>query len=743
VSEENLILSGRYALGKALGHGGMADVHLAEDRRLHRTVAVKILRTELARDTNFQERFRREAQSAAGLNHPSIVAVYDTGEEHAKDFTGNEITIPYIVMEYVRGRTLREYVNPEHPMDVDQAGTIMQALLSALEYSHQQGIVHRDIKPGNVMITDEGDVKVMDFGIARAVADATGMTQTQAVMGTAQYLSPEQARGQLVDARSDIYSAACVFYELVTGRPPFTGDSPVSIAYQHVRETPVPPSRYNPEISPDVDRVILTGLAKDRETRYPSATAFSRDIATVVAGRRPQLVEGDPQPTSDAEATTVLSPVDERTEALPPQAAGSTQTHRASVAGAAGAGAAGAGAAGAAGAGAGVGTASADPSEEVEEKRRRPVWLFVLLIVAALAVIAAALAVWQPWDNGPKQTAVPEIVGMSEAQAKSALESSNLTGDFERTSSADVAEGQVISTDPEANTEVDEHTSVKVAVSSGPEQVEVPDLSDMDRDEATEKLKDAGLEIEIGDPKDVAGKKAGAVVGQDPSAGASAEAGDSVTVNLASGDAELPNVVGLEQSKAEQTLEDQGFEVESSTKESSDEDPGTVTDQTPEGGDGKTAQVGSTVQIVVAKAPGNQTLRNVVGQTEAEARKNLAADGFGVKVTYQSDDDVAKGTVIDTDPAPNSSVEPGSTITLKVSTGPEKTEEPTETPSSETPSDTPTETPTESDSETPSDSDSPTSSDGDDGDDGDDDGDKGDDSAEGDQGGDDEEDGNA
>ncbi|PWH07599.1 Stk1 family PASTA domain-containing Ser/Thr kinase [Brachybacterium endophyticum] len=728
MSEENLILSGRYALGKALGHGGMADVHLAEDRRLHRTVAVKVLRTDLARDTNFQERFRREAQSAAGLNHPSIVAVYDTGEEHTKDFTGNEITIPYIVMEYVRGRTLRDYIDPERPMSPEQAGPIMQALLSALEYSHQQGIVHRDIKPGNVMITDDGDVKVMDFGIARAVADATGMTQTQAVMGTAQYLSPEQARGQLVDARSDIYSAACVFYELVTGRPPFTGDSPVSIAYQHVRETPVPPSRFNPAIGPDVDRVILTGLAKDRETRYPSATAFGRDIASVVAGRAPRLVPGNPQPGSDAEATTVLSPVDERTEALPSQATGAQQTHRAPAAGAgaaaAGAGLAGAGAAGAAGAGAAggsgatgtsaggpgtAGTVTDRPDDEAEPRRKRAVWPIVLLLLIAAAAIAAILTVWQPWDNGPKQTSVPDVTNMSEDQARSRLEAEDLTGKFEKKASSKVQEGQVISTDPRANTQVDENSVVTVAVSSGPEQVEVPDLTDMSRDDATQALKDAGLGIEIGDSKDASGKKAGTVVGQDPPAGSSAEAGDSVTVNLASGETELPDVTGLDQDRATDTLQEQGFEVESSTRES-DEDPGTVVDQTPSGGGGKTAEVGSSVQIVVAKAPGDVTVPNVVGRSEADARKALSSEDFGVEVTYQSDDDVAKGTVIKSDPKPNDKVSPNTTVTIYVSTGPEKTEEPTEDPSSS--SDTPTESP--SDSESPSsstsDSESPSSS---------------------------------
>ncbi len=331
MSGETVILGGRYHLGRILGTGGMAEVFLAEDTRLHRTVAVKVLRSDLARDANFQERFRREAHSAASLNHPSIVAVYDTGEEQQTTITGSEVTIPYIVMEYVEGRTLREYIDPEHPMDVIQAGEIMAALLSALEYSHRAGIVHRDIKPGNIMINSAGAVKVMDFGIARAVADATSaMTATQAVMGTAQYLSPEQARGQLVDARSDIYSAACVMFEMLTGRPPFTGDTPVSIAYQHVREDPQPPSAYNPAVTPALDAVILTGLAKDREQRYPSAVAFSRDIAAVVAGRAPALVAGALPGHDDPEATTVLSPLDDATEALP------------ATAGALGAGAAGA-----------------------------------------------------------------------------------------------------------------------------------------------------------------------------------------------------------------------------------------------------------------------------------------------------------------------------------------------------------------------------------------------------------------
>ena len=274
------LLGGRYELDGIVGRGGMAEVYRARDIRLDRIVAVKTLREDLARDQTFQARFRREAQSAASLNHPSIVAVYDTGE----DDTGGS-HIPYIVMEYVDGRTLRDLLREDRRLLPERALEITDGVLRALDYSHRNGIVHRDIKPGNVMLTRDGKVKVMDFGIARAVSDAQAtMTQTAQVIGTAQYLSPEQARGERVDARSDLYSTGCLLYELLTGRPPFLGDSPVAIAYQHVRENPVPPSRVDPEVPQWADAIVLRAMAKDPRDRYQSAAEMRQDIQRALQG---------------------------------------------------------------------------------------------------------------------------------------------------------------------------------------------------------------------------------------------------------------------------------------------------------------------------------------------------------------------------------------------------------------------------------------------------------------------------
>ena len=292
-------LSDRYELGEILGFGGMSEVHLARDLRLHRDVAVKVLRADLARDPSFYLRFRREAQNAAALNHPAIVAVYDTGEAETPNGP-----LPYIVMEYVEGVTLRDIVHTDGPMPPQRAIEIIADACQALNFSHQHGIIHRDVKPANIMISKTGAVKVMDFGIARALADSgNSVTQTAAVIGTAQYLSPEQARGETVDARSDVYSLGCVLYEILTGEPPFVGDSPVAVAYQHVREDPVPPSQRHAGISPELDAVVLKALAKNPDNRYQTAAEMRADLIRVHSGEAPDA----PKVLTDAERTSLLA----------------------------------------------------------------------------------------------------------------------------------------------------------------------------------------------------------------------------------------------------------------------------------------------------------------------------------------------------------------------------------------------------------------------------------------------------
>src|SRR5271155_4206686 len=292
-------LSDRYELGEILGFGGMSEVHLARDVRLHRDVAVKVLRADLARDPSFYLRFRREAQNAAALNHPAIVAVYDTGE--AETAAG---PLPYIVMEYVNGVTLRDIVHTEGPMPPTRAIEVIADACQALNFSHQHGIIHRDVKPANIMISTTNAVKVMDFGIARALSDGgVSVTQTAAVIGTAQYLSPEQARGDSVDARSDVYSLGCVLYEMLTSEPPFVGDSPVAVAYQHVREDPVPPSQRHEGISADLDAVVLKALAKNPENRYQTAAEMRADLVRVHNGEPPEA----PKVLTDAERSSLMA----------------------------------------------------------------------------------------------------------------------------------------------------------------------------------------------------------------------------------------------------------------------------------------------------------------------------------------------------------------------------------------------------------------------------------------------------
>ena len=552
-------LGGRYEIGELLGRGGMAEVHLGHDTRLGRTVAVKMLRPDLARDPTFQVRFRREAHSAASLNHPAVVAVYDTGEDQ---FAGNPV--PYIVMEYVEGSTLRDLLASGRKLVPERALEIVDGVLAALAYSHQQGIVHRDIKPANVMLTKAGEVKVMDFGIARAMDDmGATMTQTSAVIGTAQYLSPEQARGQQVDARSDLYSTGCLLYELLTGRPPFVGDSPVSVAYQHVREEPVPPSQIDPDLTPAVDAVVLRALAKDREQRYQSADDMRRDIASARAGRPVAPVVPPAQPTQ-ASQTTVLP---------------GTATFPA--------------------VGSGPGAHRGD-----KEGRGGRAFGYALLALAVVAIfIIAALIARSAFDgSGGSQVAVPDVTGLTVKQATSELQTANLTLGTETPKASDtVPEGSIIDQNPEAGIQVDEGRTVSVTVSSGVDETAVPSLVGLSLDQARQALREAKLDT--GDTTPVpSDEPRNTVVKVSPKEGETVPTGSKVDLRYASGENKVPNVVGKDEGTARNMLEQAGFTVPSAQEqETADQPAGTVLSQSPAAGE--TSRLGSTITLVVATTP--------------------------------------------------------------------------------------------------------------------------------------------
>lgn len=544
-------LGDRYEISGLLGRGGMADVREGRDLRLGRPVAIKQLRADLAADPTFQERFRREAQSAASLNHPSIVAVYDTGE--AEDIHGNNI--PYIVMELVEGRTLRDVLRDGRKIMPERALSITADILSALDYSHRAGIIHRDIKPANIMLTPAGQVKVMDFGIARAIADSSSaMTQTAAVIGTAQYLSPEQARGETVDARSDIYSTGCVLYELLTGRPPFVGDSPVSVAYQHVREEATPPSQLNPEVSLEIDHIVAKALAKRVDDRYSSAADMRKDIERVLAGGH---VDAPTQATQAIGATAVA-----------PAAAAAVPT-------------------------------AADADEEGSSSKKK--WWIALAVLLIALIAALGFGYFQGWfeseDDPVAQTAVPAVAGMDEQTATRALDNEGLqVGDVVEEANPDVESGQVIRTEPGEGETVDEGSAVDLVISTGPEQVEVPNLRDYDADSAEKLLADAGFQVERQENDNEAA--AGTVLNTNPPAGTSLPKGSTVTLIISRGQVAVPNVVGQDRDDAQKTLEDAGFTVNITEDANADEPNGRVISQNP--GSGTQVSPGAEITITVS-----------------------------------------------------------------------------------------------------------------------------------------------
>jgi serine/threonine-protein kinase len=558
------VLGERYEIGGVLGRGGMAEVHRGRDLRLGREVAVKVLRHDLARDPSFQVRFRREAQAAASLNHPAIVAVYDTGEDRTT--TG---ATPYIVMEYVEGETLRDVIRREGHLSAERAMSLSADICGALDFSHRNGIVHRDVKPGNVMITPQGTVKVMDFGIARAVSDsAATMTSTAAVIGTAQYLSPEQARGESVDARSDVYSMGCLLYELVTGAPPFSGDSPVAVAYQHVREDPRLPSSINPKIPPELDAIVLKSMSKNPANRYQSAAEMRNDLLRALAGQR---VEATPV-MGDAEKTTILA-------ATPGGYGGYGDDDR------------------------------WDDEDEAARKRKRK----IIAIVVALALlllggaIAAAIAL-SGEDTPPPaaQVAVPVLAGQTEAAARTAIEAAGLTvGEVTTAASGTVDQGLVIESDPAAGASVEEGSKVNLVVSGGPDTVAVPNVVGLTEDRARDTLKQAGFTSISSRPIDSLDDE-GNVVAVDPGEGEQAARNTTITLRVSTGTIKVPDVAGKSEAEARSTLTDAGFsqgQIVSQNVENDEVPEGTVVGTEPRAGSAVGPGEDITVLIAVPTPP--------------------------------------------------------------------------------------------------------------------------------------------
>ena len=646
------MLAGRYEIGEPLGYGGMSEVRRGRDTVLGRDVAVKIMRPELARDETFYQRFRREAQNSASLNHPSIVAIYDQGEERTDDGA-----LPYIVMELVEGDTLRDIIKMDGPMEVERALGVMADVCGALDFSHRKGIIHRDVKPANIMISDDGAVKVMDFGIARAVSDSSStLTNTSSVLGTAQYLSPEQARGENVDARSDLYSAGCVLYEMIAGSPPFTGESPVAVAYQHVRESPRPPSAINPAVGRYVDAIVMQAMAKNPENRYPSAGDMRSDLITVLTGGRPSAplvlsdddLDDDQRPdaphgftgagyeTGPSEAPTAL-------HALPGLAAGAAAAGAAGAAGATGGTGANAGAAGAAGTtGAADGaprTGTASSSRRADggrgahhEPRRRPRAAIIALAVLLVLGTIAGVSIWagSDRDNGASMTqevTIPELAQRPIDEVVEELTALGLEPILDEQPHPQIPAGHVISSDPIAGKRLPVGSEISLVVSTGVPILSVPNVMGMAPADARIALEEAGFGVEPeNETRPSTAEDQDKVVDTDPGPGAQVPSDRLVRLTVGSGPerVQVPGVVGQSVDAARATLEAAGFQVDTRRVDGTAPE-GRVVDQSP--GAGQTQLKGATITIQVSA--GNRfEMPNLVGDTVEEALAKLEQAGW-------------------------------------------------------------------------------------------------------------------
>ena len=615
------LFDGRYLIIRKLGSGGMANVYLAADQELGRRVAIKILDDRHARDEQFVERFRREAQNAAGLSHPSIVSIYDRGDSEGTY---------YIAMEHVEGRTLKELLVARGPSPLGIAIDYTRQILSALRFAHRNGIVHRDIKPHNVIVDGEGRVKVMDFGIARAGA-ASQMTEAGSIIGTAQYLSPEQARGAPVDQTSDLYSTGIVLYELLTGSVPFTGETPVEIAMKHLSQAPVAPSTHRPEIPRDLDYVVLRALAKDPGDRYHSAEEMDSDLERIARGI------GVSAETAEA-ATSVLSrtEVGEAATTIGPTAASTSYT-------------------------------PGRYYEYDEPSRRRSVWPWLLALVLIAGALVGGWFAYQELQNqlnANEPVAVPDVESSVERLAVSEIRDAGLKPLIERRDNADVKIGVVFEQDPQPGDRTDRGNYVTIVVSTGPKKVNVPNVVGQNRDAAVSALTSAGLKPNVVPVNSL--EPVNSVLATAPKAGTEVIEGTAVRVNVSSGPkpVNVPNVIGSPFETAESALQGVGFAVARQDVEDT-EPAGTVVGQNPAAGTQRGK--GSVITLQVSSGPQTSQIPDVTSQAEADAVAQLQQSGFEADVVEDIvTDESVNGLVLTQDPEGGTEAEQGTTVVIVV-----------------------------------------------------------------------------